>query len=675
MYSQTAEVDAATPLVVNTDSCISSKPLFSAVAAQLGWLEDGSQSCSDSQPEGPSVATLYCGPTCRQSCAKLLSRHLDSWVMRYTGLPNLCDKGNFARMAMACQALCPPRAWDFNPRSWLLPEQHELIASALQKGKHTYIFKPRDGSRGEGIFLARSLPEMTKNMSRTRQRAPMVCQQYLAKPLLLDGFKFDLRMYVCLLGGSARAAPHVFLCREGLARFCTERYEQPSSANLDKALAHLTNYSLNKTADNFKQGSEEMSHIFDSASRASKRPLTVALKQIEEEHVGFDQDLFYNQVVGLVQTTFAAMAPVISAFHRCDGRNDDMRAMHILGIDVILDRDFMPTLLEINNSPSLRISDPQPLGDDVAGFFSPAEVSIENAGTVSVNTSYTEGCARHPHYLRSFYSCDKMHGLHCAAAVDDCPQGWYITKEMEGGTYYNVYYHPNADPEKVPEIGWMVYKGQYAKPGFRPSPEIKIVSAGCDMSRDSRHCLCSDWHDMHTPHWHKVSMVDIAVKRIAVEGAFRLLQQVREGAQMPQVEAYIHVDIAGTDLYALLMSVEALFIRSGLQGDWRAPSARQRLRGIFGMFVEQHGLKVEELERLSSQSVYKYASDLSTGATPLQLFDFVELLQKVGSRAFATEPRQALNLLLSALEGSLTPRLPNGAGQSSAEEDEELVDM
>merc|ERR1711920_1084441 len=144
-----------------------------------------------------------------------------------------------------------------------------------------------------------------------------------------------------------------------------------------------------------------MSHIFDSATRASKRPLTVALKQIEEEHADFDQDAFYEQVIRLVQTAFSAMAPMISAFHRCDGLDGDIRAMQILGIDVILDGDFTPTLLEINHSPSLRISDPQPLGEDLSSLFTPTEVSIENAGTTSVNTSYTEGCARHAHYLRS----------------------------------------------------------------------------------------------------------------------------------------------------------------------------------------------------------------------------------------------------------------------------------
>merc|ERR1712217_958725 len=194
----------------------------------------------------------------------------------------------------------------------------------------------------------------------------------------------------------------------------------------------------------------------------------------------------------------------------------------------------------------------------------------------------------------------------------------------------------------------------YSKSGFRPVPKITIDSEGCDMQKDSCLCRCSDWHDMYTPHWHKVLPVDLAVKRTVVEGAFRLLQQVRLGSQRPCVEAYMLVDVAGADLYSLLTSVEKLFTQSGLQGDWRAASAKQRLREVFGVFVEEHRLTTEELDLLSSQSVYKYASDLSPAVEPLQLFDFLELLKKIGSRVFATEPRRALDLTITALEASLT---------------------
>lgn len=72
-----------------------------------------------------------------------------------------------------------------------------------------------------------------------------VIQNYVERPMLLDGTKFDMRIYVLVLSLSPL---RVFLCREGLVRFCAAEYEEPTSknTNANNMGAHLTNYSLNK---------------------------------------------------------------------------------------------------------------------------------------------------------------------------------------------------------------------------------------------------------------------------------------------------------------------------------------------------------------------------------------------------------------------------------------------
>lgn len=43
----------------------------------------------------------------------------------------------------------------------------------------------------------------------------------------------------------------VYLCDEGLARFCTHDYEKPAKKNMKDYYKHLTNYSLNKMSDDY----------------------------------------------------------------------------------------------------------------------------------------------------------------------------------------------------------------------------------------------------------------------------------------------------------------------------------------------------------------------------------------------------------------------------------------
>ena len=67
-------------------------------------------------------------------------------------------------------------------------------------------------------------------------------------PLLIDNTKFDLRLYVLI---SSLKPYTAFLCKEGMARFCTAKYQLPTSDNLKNDYMHLTNYSLNKKNENY----------------------------------------------------------------------------------------------------------------------------------------------------------------------------------------------------------------------------------------------------------------------------------------------------------------------------------------------------------------------------------------------------------------------------------------
>lgn len=53
-----------------------------------------------------------------------------------------------------------------------------------------------------------------------------VVQRYMHKPYLIDGLKFDLRIYVLVAGIDPL---RIFVYEEGLARLATEEYRAPRS--------------------------------------------------------------------------------------------------------------------------------------------------------------------------------------------------------------------------------------------------------------------------------------------------------------------------------------------------------------------------------------------------------------------------------------------------------------
>lgn len=88
-----------------------------------------------------------------------------------------------------------------------------------QQGKaQTFIVKPEAGCQGRGIYLTRNIDKLKNDKC--------VVQRYMHKPYLIDGLKFDLRIYVLITGIDPL---RIFVFEEGLARFATEQYKAPRS--------------------------------------------------------------------------------------------------------------------------------------------------------------------------------------------------------------------------------------------------------------------------------------------------------------------------------------------------------------------------------------------------------------------------------------------------------------
>lgn len=161
--------------------------------------------------------------------------------------------------------------YDFAPRTFIFP-QEEASFEAYQKKNPNAIFiaKPQGGCQGDGMVLFQNLRDVPESTSKE-----MIVQRYLSNPLLLKGYKFDLRIFV-VITGMADGKMHGFIHEEGLARFCTAKYQKPEKSNFKKAYMHLTNYSVNKSSDTWVD-ENDVENILEP-NDCSKRTLSALWK-------------------------------------------------------------------------------------------------------------------------------------------------------------------------------------------------------------------------------------------------------------------------------------------------------------------------------------------------------------------------------------------------------------
>lgn len=71
----------------------------------------------------------------------------------------------------------------------------------------------------------------------------MIVQNYIPNPLLIDGLKFDMRIYVLI---TCIQPLRIFMYKDGLARFATQLFAPLNETNMNDVFKHLTNYAINK---------------------------------------------------------------------------------------------------------------------------------------------------------------------------------------------------------------------------------------------------------------------------------------------------------------------------------------------------------------------------------------------------------------------------------------------
>ncbi|XP_017093306.2 tubulin polyglutamylase ttll6 [Drosophila bipectinata] len=285
-------------------------------------------------------------------------------INHFPGMVEICRKDLLSRNLNRMLKLFPGDYRIF-PKTWLMPTDAYDVAIYASKHKRTFILKPYSAGQGRGIWITTDLRSVGK-------REKLICQTYIERPLLIDGYKFDLRVYTLVTSVDPL---RIFVYNEGLARFATHKYVPPTLGNSSNVYMHLTNYCLNRRNSQYMVGS--------NTEVGSKRKLSAFNKWLVEHN--YDVAEFWASVDDAIIKTVISAWPVLKHnYNVCFPKHDKIQAsFQLLGFDILVDWKLKPYILEVNHTPSLSADESvdmevkRPLIRDTLNLLSTALVDKE----------------------------------------------------------------------------------------------------------------------------------------------------------------------------------------------------------------------------------------------------------------------------------------------------------
>ncbi|XP_065839948.1 tubulin monoglutamylase TTLL4-like [Oscarella lobularis] len=257
-------------------------------------------------------------------------------VNHFPGSFEIGRKDKLWRNLVRMQIRFGKKEYDFFPQTFILPNDSRTLRQEFERlgGKQKWIIKPPAAARGIGIRVVDKWSQIPK-------RKQVIVQKYLDRPFLVNGSKFDLRVYVYV---SSYDPLRIYVFDDGLTRFATCKYSA-AAKSLSNRFIHLTNYSVNKKNDAFVSNSDE------TVCQGHKWGLKAFWEYLRAD--GIDVDCLWESIKDvIVKTIISGEAPVNSLMKTYVKRK--WSCHELFGFDIMLDRNLKPWVLEVNISPSLH---------------------------------------------------------------------------------------------------------------------------------------------------------------------------------------------------------------------------------------------------------------------------------------------------------------------------------
>ena len=228
-----------------------------------------------------------------------------------------------------------PEVFNIQPKSFVLPhDADEWRLECERNPDGMYIIKPPASSRGRGI-------KMYRRPSDVKPEKDTLIQRYIRDPHLIDGYKYDMRVYVAV---TCVDPLRVYVYKEGLVRLATERYTD-AGKDLKRRCMHLTNYSVNSKTEGFTMGEDA-----SEDDVGFKWSLSALRRHFDE--TGVDYDVVWAKIKDIVVKTLMCAESKMNTLVKM--HVPDRRICYeLFGFDIMLDASHQPWLIEVNTGPSL----------------------------------------------------------------------------------------------------------------------------------------------------------------------------------------------------------------------------------------------------------------------------------------------------------------------------------
>lgn len=224
-----------------------------------------------------------------------------------------------------------PEDFNYMPETYT-SENKDIFIEKYKYNKiskdNLWLIKPKNNSGGRKISFLKNINDIKIND---------IITKYISEPLLINKRKFDFRIYLLVTGHDPLK---IYIYQEGLIRLSAEEYDLDLN-DLNNLKKHLTNTAINKNNKNGYKNND----ILMSLSK---------VKNYLQENYNMDFNIIWEQIKDFSIKSFISINHLeINEEKKYKIHSNNL--FEFYGIDVMIDKNFKPWLIEINPTPDIDI--------------------------------------------------------------------------------------------------------------------------------------------------------------------------------------------------------------------------------------------------------------------------------------------------------------------------------